>query len=135
MVPAISIILVLITVVYTTMGGLKAVVMTDVLQTAVMFVGVILAIVVIGWKVGSVDAFFESGSVCSLGVRRFFYRCNEKNDCREYLYYDIGLAGFVRQGRIRWRFNGIWQLRTPVRQATHIKYHWQPRVVSSYYWL
>lgn len=59
MVPAISIILVLITVVYTTMGGLKAVVMTDVLQTAVMFVGVILAIVVIGWKVGSVDAFLN----------------------------------------------------------------------------
>lgn len=33
--------------------------MTDVLQTVVMFVGVILAIVVIGWKVGSVDAFFN----------------------------------------------------------------------------
>lgn len=59
MVPAVSIVLVLITVVYTTMGGLKAVVMTDVLQTVVMFVGVILAIVVIGWKVGSVDAFFN----------------------------------------------------------------------------
>lgn len=59
MVPVISIILVLITVVYTTMGGLKAVVMTDVLQTVVMFVGVILSIVIIGWKVGSVDAFLN----------------------------------------------------------------------------
>ena len=98
MVPAISIILVLITVVYTTMGGLKAVVMTDVLQTAVMFVGVILAIVVIGWKVGSVDAFLNPALFAHWGVRRFFYRCNEKNDCREYLYYDIGLAGLY--GRV-----------------------------------
>lgn len=59
MVPVISIILVLITVVYTTMGGLKAVVMTDVLQTVVMFVGAILAIVIIGWNIGSIDAFLN----------------------------------------------------------------------------
>ena len=98
MVPAISIILVLITVVYTTMGGLKAVVMTDVLQTAVMFVGVILAIVVIGWKVGSVDAFLNPALFAHWESVDFFYRCNEKNDCREYLYYDIGLAGLY--GRV-----------------------------------
>lgn len=59
MVPVISILLVLITVVYTTMGGLKAVVTTDVLQSLVMFAGVILTIIVVFWKVGSVQAFLE----------------------------------------------------------------------------
>ena len=58
-VPIISIALVLITVVYTTMGGIKAVVITDVLQTLVMFAGVILTIIVVMWKIGSIEAFFE----------------------------------------------------------------------------
>lgn len=41
------------------MGGLKAVVTTDVIQTVVMFAGVLLTIGIIGWKVGSFGAFFE----------------------------------------------------------------------------
>lgn len=57
-VPLISIVLVLVTVVYTTMGGLKAVVMTDVIQTVVMFLGVILTIGIILYKLGSTDIFF-----------------------------------------------------------------------------
>ncbi len=58
-VPLISIILVLITVIYTTMGGLKAVVLTDVVQTFVMFAGVLLTIGIIFWKIGSLQALFE----------------------------------------------------------------------------
>ena len=58
-VPIISVILAVITVIYTTMGGLKAVVLTDVIQTVVMFAGVLLTIGIIGGKVGSVGAFFE----------------------------------------------------------------------------
>lgn len=59
MVPLISLIIVLSTVIYTTLGGMKAVVVTDVLQTAIMFAGVIVTIGVIGWKVGSIQAFFD----------------------------------------------------------------------------
>lgn len=51
-IPLISIILMLITVVYTSAGGLKAVVTTDVIQTGVMFLGVILALVFIACKIG-----------------------------------------------------------------------------------
>lgn len=48
----ISLILVGITVIYTTMGGMKAVVMTDVVQSVVMFAGVLLTIGVIAWRIG-----------------------------------------------------------------------------------
>lgn len=59
MVPFISFILVLITVIYTTMGGLKAVVITDVMQSGIMFLGVILVIGVILFKIGSIDEFLN----------------------------------------------------------------------------
>lgn len=59
MVPFISFTLVLITVIYTTMGGLKAVVITDVMQSAIMFLGVILVIGVIFVKIGSIDEFLN----------------------------------------------------------------------------
>lgn len=58
-VPLVSIILTFITVAYTTMGGLKAVVTTDVIQSAIMFVGVILTIAIIVVKIGSVKLFFN----------------------------------------------------------------------------
>lgn len=57
--PIISILLVLITVVYTTMGGLKAVVLTDVLQSVIMYAGILLTIIVIAWKIKSVPSLFE----------------------------------------------------------------------------
>lgn len=91
-VPIISVVLAVITVIYTTMGGLKAVVLTDVIQTVVMFAGVLLTIGIIGGKVGSVGAFFEPqlfehwppiewGSIL------------ETNDGRQYFVDDFGLAG------------------------------------------
>lgn len=51
----ISLVLAGITVVYTTMGGLKAVVMTDVVQSVVMFAGVLLTIGVIAWQIGGLQ--------------------------------------------------------------------------------
>lgn len=51
-VPVISVILMLITVFYTSIGGLKAVVTTDVLQTSVMFLGAVLSVVFIVTKTG-----------------------------------------------------------------------------------
>lgn len=59
MVPFISFILVVITVIYTTMGGLKAVVLTDVIQSGIMFLGVILVIGVILFKIGSIQEFLN----------------------------------------------------------------------------
>ena len=59
LVPLISIVLVLFTVLYTTWGGLKAVVYTDALQSLIMFLGVLLTIGVIWFKVGDPAAFFD----------------------------------------------------------------------------
>ncbi|MFQ8805101.1 MAG: sodium:solute symporter family transporter [Alistipes indistinctus] len=47
-------------------GGLKAVVTTDVIQTVVMFAGVLLTIGIIGWKVGSFGAFFQAAAFRTL---------------------------------------------------------------------
>lgn len=51
-VPLISLSIVLVTVVYTSIGGLKAVVWTDALQSLIMFLGAIITIVVIAFALG-----------------------------------------------------------------------------------
>jgi SSS family transporter len=58
-VPLMSIILVLITVLYTSMGGLKAVVLTDFMQSMIMFLGVVLTIGIIAFKVGDLHEFLN----------------------------------------------------------------------------
>ena len=58
-VPLISIVLVVITVIYSSAGGLKAVVKTDVIQTAVMFLGVILTVAFILFKLGGTEKLFD----------------------------------------------------------------------------
>lgn len=60
-VPLIALILMLITVVYTTMGGMKAVVKTDVLQSVVMLLGIVLTIGVVLWRLGSFEVFHNPG--------------------------------------------------------------------------
>ena len=52
--PLVGAILGVITIVYTTMGGLQAVVWTDVVQTGVLFFGAILSVVVISFSLGGV---------------------------------------------------------------------------------
>ncbi|MBQ3722199.1 MAG: sodium/solute symporter [Bacteroidales bacterium] len=57
--PLITILLVLITLLYTTMGGLRAVVLTDVLQSGIMFLGAILVIGIIAFRIGDVHRIFN----------------------------------------------------------------------------
>ena len=49
-----------ITVVYTSLGGLRAVVVTDVIQTAILFGGAILAMIVISVEMGGVSAWWPT---------------------------------------------------------------------------
>ena len=48
----------LLTVLYTSMGGLRAVVMTDVIQTAILFAGAILTVIIITVRMGGVTAWW-----------------------------------------------------------------------------
>ncbi len=57
-VPWACLLLSLITVLYTTMGGMKAVVLTDVIQSGIMFAGAILTIVIISIDFGSLTEWF-----------------------------------------------------------------------------
>jgi len=59
-VPLICILLVVITVVYTSLGGMKAVVITDSVQTIIMFLGAILTVVTIGFHLGSLTDIIPS---------------------------------------------------------------------------
>jgi SSS family solute:Na+ symporter len=56
--PWICVVVSLITVAYTSMGGLQAVVFTDVVQTAIMFMGAILSLVLITVNLGGVAAWW-----------------------------------------------------------------------------
>lgn len=57
-IPLVCVFLGLITVAYTSMGGIRAVVLTDVIQTAILFTGAIVAIVMISVQLGGVDAWW-----------------------------------------------------------------------------
>ena len=52
----ISAILGIITIIYTSMGGLRGVVLTDVIQSFILFGGTILAIIIITNHFGSISA-------------------------------------------------------------------------------
>jgi len=56
----VSIVLGFVTIIYTSMGGLRGVVFTDVVQTFILFGGTILAIVMITNKLGGVSAWIPS---------------------------------------------------------------------------
>lgn len=58
--PVVCIVLGVITISYTSMGGLRAVVMSDVIQTAVLFGGAILAVVLITVNMGGVRAWWPT---------------------------------------------------------------------------
>jgi len=57
---AVSIIMGMITVIYTSFGGLRSVVLTDIVQTIILFSGTILAIILITKQVGGVSGIFPS---------------------------------------------------------------------------
>jgi len=50
---AISALLIVITFIYSSLGGLKAVVVTDVLQSGIMWIGALLTIIIVSVKIGS----------------------------------------------------------------------------------
>jgi len=56
--PWVCAVLGLVTVVYTSMGGLRAVVFTDVVQTFILFAGALLAVALITVRLGGVDAWW-----------------------------------------------------------------------------
>jgi SSS family solute:Na+ symporter len=58
--PIVAIAIGLITVVYTTMGGLRAVVLTDVIQSFILMGGAILAVVLITIRMGGVGAWWPT---------------------------------------------------------------------------
>jgi SSS family solute:Na+ symporter len=58
--PWVCAVLGIITVAYTSMGGLRAVVFTDVIQTAILFAGAILAMIVVTVKLGGVAAWWPT---------------------------------------------------------------------------
>lgn len=57
---AVSIIMGMITVIYTSFGGLRSVVLTDIVQTFILFCGTILAIILITKQVGGVQGIIPS---------------------------------------------------------------------------
>ena len=59
-VPLICLIMAVITVIYTSMGGLKAVVITDSLQTIILILGALLTLLIIGINLGSFQAIFPN---------------------------------------------------------------------------
>lgn len=55
-VPLMAALLTVVTIIYTTMGGLKAVVVTDIIQSAIFLGGALLSVMVVCWHFGSVSA-------------------------------------------------------------------------------
>ncbi len=56
--PWVCVVLMTITIIYTSMGGLKAVVMTDALQTMILLLGAVLVLVMVTVSVGGVSAWW-----------------------------------------------------------------------------
>ena len=56
MTPWVCTVLSIVTLVYTSMGGLRAVVVTDAVQTFILFGGAILALILITVQLGGIDA-------------------------------------------------------------------------------
>ncbi|MBN8789206.1 MAG: hypothetical protein J0I84_19165 [Terrimonas sp.] len=59
-VPLIAGLLTLVTIVYTTMGGLKAVVVTDIIQSGIFLGGALLSVIVVCWQLNPVSAIFPA---------------------------------------------------------------------------
>jgi len=59
--PYVCMVLGVITVIYTSMGGLRAVVLTDVVQTLILFGGAILTLVLVSVYLGGVTAWWPTG--------------------------------------------------------------------------
>lgn len=70
-VPWIAGLLTIITVVYTTMGGLRAVVVTDIVQSCIFLGGALLSVIIVCWHLGSVSAIFPKAWPSHWGTFEF----------------------------------------------------------------
>lgn len=62
-VPVVAVVVGLVAITYTSLGGLRAVVITDTVQFFLLFGGAALTVVVVTWKLGGVGAWWPSGWV------------------------------------------------------------------------
>ncbi len=74
----ISVLLMGITIFYTTMGGLKAVVFTDVIQSAVLIGGALLTLFVVSWHFGSVSAWIPQDWLPHWGELKLGFDARER---------------------------------------------------------
>ncbi|MEZ6191296.1 MAG: sodium/solute symporter [Phycisphaerales bacterium] len=65
--------LALVTIAYTSMGGLRAVVVTDVIQTLLLFAGAVISLVLVTWSLGGVSAWWPKQWHASWGEVRWVY--------------------------------------------------------------
>ena len=111
-VPYVCLALGLFTVVYTTLGGLRAVVWTDAIQTFILFSGAILSIVVITSRLG-----------CLTNGRRIGRSppgCLNQNASQYSVPRWPCLSfGFAHRDQIRWPSSVIWPQETPNLRDTH----------------
>lgn len=68
----VSLTLGVVTLVYTAMGGLKAVVVTDVLQGLILFAGAIAAIMLVTWYMGGVDGWWPTTWAAQWTTPKFY---------------------------------------------------------------
>lgn len=77
-IPVIGAVITLITIVYTSMGGLRAVVITDVVQSMIFLGGAVLSIIVAAYHLGSFTAIFPAGWPAHWDTLRFGFDPQER---------------------------------------------------------
>jgi SSS family solute:Na+ symporter len=87
---AVCAVLGLVTIIYTSMGGLRAVVWTDVVQTLILFGGALLALTIITWELGGVGAWMPTEWVANWEPPQFGF-----NPQARVTFMDAFLAGLL----------------------------------------
>jgi solute:Na+ symporter, SSS family len=77
--PFISVVLMAITIVYTSMGGLKAVIMTDLIQSGIFLGGAVLSIVIVCMNLESLTAIFPTQWPAHWDTLRFGFDVMERS--------------------------------------------------------
>ncbi len=76
--PWICAVMAIVTITYTSMGGLQAVVFTDVLQTFIMLAGALLSILIITAKLGGIIAWWPTSWAPQWDTPRFFFSTDSR---------------------------------------------------------
>jgi SSS family solute:Na+ symporter len=74
--PWVCAVLAFVTILYTSIGGLRAVVVTDVIQTLLLFGGALISLVVVTWTMGGVGAWWPDTWQADWGEVRWVYDPN-----------------------------------------------------------